>query len=112
VTQAFLELCDLQLDDIKSDVFKLLERFVVILYDRTSDQDNFNSCRKHLFAKRSCTLELLPPTSDASMMHVERAVYKAVFIWGQCLATTPKIYNPCLWGWTNTADKCIVYLDD
>jgi len=31
VTQAFLELCDLQLDDIKSDAFKLLERFVVIL---------------------------------------------------------------------------------
>jgi len=49
-------------------------------------------------AKRSCTLELLPPTSDAFMLHVKRPVYQAV-IWGQSLATQPKIYN--------TTDKCL-----
>ena len=86
VTNAFLDLCELQEGDITKETIKILERFVVILYDRTSEQEDLNSCRKQLFSKRSCTLELLPPTSDAFMLHVKRAVYQGVFIWGQCLA--------------------------
>jgi len=58
-------------------------------------------------AKRSCTLELLPPTSDAFMLRFKRAVYQAVFIWGQSFATKPKMYNTCLWSCTNTADRCL-----
>jgi len=57
-------------------------------------------------AKQSSTLELLPHTSDAFLLHIKRPVYQAV-IWGQSLAPEPKIYNTCLWGWKNTADKCL-----
>ena len=105
VTKALLDLRDFPLSEIKPNTIKVLERFVIILYDRTSEHDDLNICRKQLFAKRSCTLELLPPTSDAFMLHVKRAMYQAVLIWGQCLIKIPEIYNPCSWGWKKTSNK-------
>lgn len=51
-----------------------VERFVVLLYDRTSSLMNVNEARKELFPKRS-NLDSIPPTRAALEQHVKRAVF-------------------------------------
>ena len=75
-----------------------LERFVVLLYDRTSDITMINDCRKQLFTRKSRILENLPPTKAALQQHVERATYQAI-CWPQALTTEPKLTSPEKWGW-------------
>ncbi len=52
-------------DDISDSLMSVLERFVVLLYDRTSDQVSVNDARKQLFTQKSRSLENLPPTQAA-----------------------------------------------
>ena len=39
-----------------------LERFVILLYDRTSSQNSVNEARKQLFTQRGRAKDGLPPT--------------------------------------------------
>ena len=48
-------------------VLVLLERFVALLHERTSDQMRVNDDRKHLFSQTSRTLENISPTQAALM---------------------------------------------
>ena len=48
--------------DKDDSIFKLLERFVVVLYDKASNVINVNEARKEIFTKRNRTLENIPPT--------------------------------------------------
>ena len=82
VTAAFLELSDSghSPDDISEATISLLERFIVVVYDRTSELSDLNSCRRQLFTKKCRSLELLPPTSDAFCLHVKRAVLQGVLL--------------------------------
>jgi len=103
LTQA---LCNLQTAGsvIQQRDVVVVERFVVIMYDRTSDCLTLDSTRKHLFTKKSRTLDLLPPTSDAFLQHVIRAVHQAL-CWLQSLEKQPTAYDPSHWGWTRQADR-------
>lgn len=65
-------------DTIHSDTLAVLERFVVLLYDRTSDCEKLDIGRKQLFTKKSRSLESLQPTSDAFLQHVKRTVLQSV----------------------------------
>ena len=69
VIEAFLNLSEVT-DDIDEATISVLERFVIIMYDRTSNCTDLNTAHKQLFTNKSCTLELLPPTSDAFIQHV------------------------------------------
>ena len=60
VTEAFEHLL-LMVDNVSDLVMSVLERFVVLLYDRTSDQVSVNNARKLLFTQKSRSLENLPP---------------------------------------------------
>lgn len=50
----------------ESPHFKNLERWTVIMYDRTSACTSINETRMDLFCHRSCTMEKLPPTQVVS----------------------------------------------
>jgi len=71
--------------DVKNEDVKKLERFVVLLYDRTSDVESVNECRQILFAQKGRNIELIPPTEDALYQHIKRAVLQARFIWNTSL---------------------------
>ena len=43
------------------DALSVLERFVVLMYDRASQCQNVNDARKVLFAQKGRTLENIPP---------------------------------------------------
>lgn len=51
---------------IPDDTFEILERFVVLMYDRTSNVCKANEARQHLFARRSKALKNIPPPKDAT----------------------------------------------
>ncbi len=51
-----------------SSYFELLERFTIILYDKSSVLGSINQERLHLFTKKNKTLEHLPPTKVLSNM--------------------------------------------
>ena len=57
-------------DDVSDPVMSELERFVVLLYDQTSDQVSVNA-RKLLFTKKSRSLKNLPPTQAALVQHIK-----------------------------------------
>jgi hypothetical protein len=77
----------------------LLERFVVLMYDRTSEGTEVNDARKHLVTQKSRTLENIPPTLAALTQHIKRTCYQANCL-NQALLTNPEIPEPSDWGWT------------
>ena len=67
VTSAFLFISEnpSRAVEITSPHFMILERFTVILHNKTSDSQYLNESRRELFCKKNRSLENLPPTQDA-----------------------------------------------
>lgn len=99
-TDAFLALSDAP-PNVPDETFAILERFTVLLYNRTSSLQDINEARHELFVKKGRGMEDLPPTKDALQQHTKRAVYQAGHIWEQSLNIAPYIPSPGDWGWTN-----------
>lgn len=97
VTKAFEDLLLIE-GEISKSTMSLLERFVVLLYDRTSDVMEVNEARKQLFTQKSRSLENLPPTQAALKQHIKRASYQSN-CWKQCLTTHYELPSPADWGW-------------
>ncbi|KAH3854830.1 hypothetical protein DPMN_097381 [Dreissena polymorpha] len=52
-----------------------IERFVVLLYDRSSECINVDEARKDLFIRKRCAIDNIPPSSAALHQQIERAAY-------------------------------------
>ena len=89
-------------DHIHEDAMHILERFVILLYDKTSTATDIDKARRKLFAKKS-NVQLIPPTSAALKQHVRRAVYQGGHVWGQALIPAPTLPSPSDWGWIKTS---------
>ena len=81
-----------------------LERFVVLLYSKTSPHSKVDEARKQLFAQGNRQLENVPPTRAALVQHVKHAMYQAGHIWGQALIPNPELPSPSDWGWQKDKD--------
>ncbi|KAG1654719.1 hypothetical protein GQR58_024872 [Nymphon striatum] len=106
VTQAFTYLAmNSYANATKDDVyFKLLERFVVVLYDKTSSLDSVDEARKELFCQKGRSIENIPPTQDALFQHVKRAAYQGG-IWTTSEMIKQHRPLPDGWGWTKDPDS-------
>ena len=62
VTQAFCTLASTPDPSTVDDQLEILERFVVLLYDRTSTEMKVNEARKHLFSRKGRPIDGLPPS--------------------------------------------------
>ncbi len=89
--------------DIPEDVMHTIERFVILLYDRTSTCTDIDKARRKLFAKKT-NVKQIPPTRAALEQHVKRATYQGGHVWGQSLLATPALPLPTSWGWMKTED--------
>ena len=89
--------------DIPRDVLATIERFIILLYDRTSTCTDIDTARRKLFAKRH-NAQLIPPTKAALEEHVKRALFQGAHVWGQMLLPAPKLPSPCRWGWSKTSE--------
>jgi len=76
-----------------------LERFVVLLYDRTSSQGCVNQARRQLFTQKGRAIDGIPPTQAALIQHTKRAAYQAGYCWGQMFIAAPELPSPSEWGW-------------
>lgn len=59
--------------DIDEECLDLLQRFVILLYDKTSDLQDINECKRVLFTKKNRVIENIPPTADALTQHIKQA---------------------------------------
>ena len=84
---------------IHDDWMQALERYVVLLYNRTSSCLTVDEAWKQLFTRKSRRLDSIPPTRDALLQHVKRTAYQAGHIWGQALIASPLVPSPRHWGW-------------
>lgn len=68
VTEAFLCAADrpFQILQLSSRVTELLERYVCVLYDKTTSTCFVNELRQELFCKRAKMMENIPPTQVCS----------------------------------------------
>lgn len=62
--------------------FRVLERFVVIMYSRTSPHQDVNHARQSMFSQGTRSIESIPPTQAALEQHVKRAVFQAGHVCG------------------------------
>ena len=78
---------------------EVLERFVVLLYDRASTEEKVNAAQKQLFSQKGRSMDCLPPT-QAALDHgtQKRAAYQAGFVWAQMFTEVPKLPSPAEWG--------------
>ena len=85
------ELTDALLTLIKSpsvvaeDTIAVIERFIILLYNRISLKTDINEARKELFVKKGCGMEDIPPTKGALVHHIRRTVYQGAHCWGNTL---------------------------
>ena len=63
--------------DVSKKAMSLLERFVVLMYDRTTNIMEVNDARKQLFAQNSRDLSNTPPTQPALRQHCRRAFLRS-----------------------------------
>ena len=75
--------------DIESEVFKLLKRFTIVLYDKSWAENNVDKAWKWIFPARARGVINLPPTQDALHQLIKRSICQAS-IWVtsafQCIA--------------------------
>jgi len=76
-TKAFVEL--FHSPHISDTTLATLQRFVVILYDANCSCSSVNAARGKLFAAKGKPLEHIPPTLDALLQHIKRALYRLVY---------------------------------
>ncbi len=76
-----------------------LERFVVLLYDKTSSKSHVNEARVDLFARKGRDVNHIPPTQGSLLQHTRRAVHQAGYCWSQSLIPMVQLPQPEEWGW-------------
>ena len=81
-----------------NDQLDLLERFVVLLYDRISSEEKVNVAHKQLFFQKCRPMKGLPPSSAVLEEHTERAAYQAGHVWANMLVAVLRLPPPDEWG--------------
>ena len=81
------------------DSLHTLERFVVILYDRSSGHEHVKDARKQIFTQKGRAIDALPPTREALRQHIWRTAYKAGYCCGQMMVAAAELPSPSEWGW-------------
>ena len=88
---------------IECEHFRLLERFCVVIYDKTSNLESVNEARKDLLCQKSRTMETIPPSQDARLQHCKRVAYQAG-IWSTSDKAQQEIPSPEGHGWKLTEE--------
>ena len=78
VTEVFVELSK-PIKSMPEESERLVDRFVILLYGRTSSDEDVNHCSRSLFTKGRL-IENIPPTKRALKEHIRRAIYQAEHI--------------------------------
>lgn len=97
-TETFTRLSS-PIDNVTDVDMRVIEEFVVIMYDRSSSTDRVDEARFDLFARRQKPYNSIPPSRAALVQHVKRSVLQAGHTWGQSLNREMQLPSPESWGW-------------
>ena len=97
VMTAFLALSS-GVPSLSEEDFCQLERFVILLYDRTSPLTNIDETILDL-SRKGRSMEAIPPTRAALLQHTKRAVYQGGHCWGKAMDRNLIMPSPKDWGW-------------
>lgn len=86
-------------ESITGTDMETIERYVVLLYNRTSALSSLNEAIKQLFCQGNGMIENIPPSKAALFQHVKRACLQGGHIWGQALVAQSHLPIPSDWGW-------------
>ena len=89
---------------VDDEDLEILEKFVVMMYDRSSTAEGVDEARLDMFAWKQRPYEAIPPTRSALKQHMKRASYQAACIWSQSTVCQPETQTPENWGWTKKGD--------
>lgn len=89
---------------IDDDDLEILEKFVVIMYDRSSTVVHVDEARLEMFARKQRPYGAIPPTRAVLLQHAKRAAYQAGCIWSQSTLCQPETPSPADWGWIKSGD--------
>ncbi|CAB3996630.1 Hypothetical predicted protein [Paramuricea clavata] len=78
--------------------FKRIERYVVVLFDKSSPLDSINRTRMELFCKNNRAMDKLPPIQDALLQHVHRSIFQ-VGIWSTSEHSQQAVPSPDRFSW-------------
>ena len=81
-----------------SPEFKAIERYVILLYSRTSSHTSVNEARMEMYFQKTQNLERVPPTADALLLHIKRAIYQTG-VWATSLQPQQNLPSPSDFGW-------------
>lgn len=97
--------------EVSDDDLQKLERFVVLMYDRSSGSSGVDEARLDLFARKQRSFDAIPPTYAALKEHAKRAAYQAGIIWSQATVSNPEVPSPADWGWIQKENTWQICLD-
>ena len=83
--------------EIAYDAVNIIERFVILLCDRTSACTKVDHAKRKLFPRKP-SVQQIPPTRAALEEHAKRAVYQGGHIWGKKMFPDPVLPSPTDWG--------------
>ena len=111
VSHVFVQLSKLkQIPPVLDEkAFEALQKFVVIIYDKTSTATGVNEARLELFARKQRSFDSIPPTKAALLEHSKRAVYQSGVIWSQSAVSQPETQSPQYWDWIQEAYKWKIF---
>ena len=84
--------------------FKTIQRFIILMYSKTSDHFRVNDARLELFFQKTRNLDSIPPTENALLEHCKRAIYQCG-IWSKCVEPQQNLPDPIHFGWKRTTDE-------
>ena len=85
--------------DISAKHMSVIERFSILLYNKTSSLTSVNEARQELFSKKSRIVDSISPTRTALVNHAKRAVFQGGIVWPQTLLKEPVLPCPSQCGW-------------
>ena len=79
--------------------FRRIQRFTIVLYDKTSCLNFVDEARKDLFCHKNLVMDKIPPTKNALLHHSKCAIFQAG-IWTTSTEASPQIPSAHSFAWT------------
>ena len=85
--------------NIESESFKIIQRFVILMYSKVSEYTEVDVARREFFfSKKHPNPENIPPTENALFHHTKRAIYQTG-VWSRSLEAIANLPSPSQFGW-------------
>lgn len=96
-TETFARLSSIS--DILDNDLKTIEMFVVSMYDMSCPVWTVNECRKYLFCKKGKSIDNCPPSLDALVQHIKRAMVQS-HVWTNFMSLNEPKFDEETWGFS------------